>query len=269
MSQFSTYEYINFDNGILDNIIDAVYVITLEKSDRFTNIYTQLNDLKLCKTNIIQINKRYNEHYNPSLYAQNSMSHLLYNNIQIFKHSNKYNYNNILILEDDFIFDASIKNQSVINHFEDFINKNKNFNLIYLGNTPIIINPFSNSYFINAYLNGQAHSIIYSKKARNIVYNNYKNKNYTWIHLHDIWYNFILNKRYYYYKNICYQVLTNTENKSLWTNTFLDLLIKTLKFDEYNVDNYNYYYKYILILHYIFIITIIITIIYIISMYIH
>tara|TARA_B100001175_G_C19501752_1_gene638460 strand:- start:1319 stop:2128 length:810 start_codon:yes stop_codon:yes gene_type:complete len=269
MSQFSTYEYINFDKGILDNIIDAVYVITLEKSDRLTSVYTQLNDFKLCKTNIIRINKRYNEHYNPSLYTQNSMSHLLYNNIQIFKHSNKYNYNNILILEDDFIFDASIKNQSIINHFEDFISKNKNFNLIYLGNVPLIINPFSYDYFINVYFNGQAHSIIYSKKARNIIYDNYKNKNYTWIQLHDIWYNFILNERYYYYKNICYQVFSDTENKDLWTNPFLDLLIKSLKLDEYNIDNYNYYYKYILILHYIIIIIIIITIIYIINMYIY
>lgn len=269
MSKFSTYEYINFDKGILDNIIDAVYVITLEKSDRLTSVYKQLNDLKLCKTNIIQTNKRYNEHFNSSLYIQNSMSHLLYNNIHIIKHSNKYNYNNILILEDDFIFDDSIKKQSVISHFEDFISKNNNFNLIYLGNIPIILNPFSYSYFIDVYLNGQSHSIIYSKKARNIIYDNYKNKNYTWIQLHDIWYNFILDERYYYYKNICYQVLNETENKSLWTNPFLDLLIKSLKLDEYNIDNYNYYYKYILILHYTVIISIIIIIIYIINMYIY
>ena len=31
MNNCSTYEYINFDNGILDNIIEAVYVMLLKK----------------------------------------------------------------------------------------------------------------------------------------------------------------------------------------------------------------------------------------------
>ena len=29
----SKYKYINFNSGILDNIIDAIYVITLENSN--------------------------------------------------------------------------------------------------------------------------------------------------------------------------------------------------------------------------------------------
>tara|TARA_B100000575_G_C23094536_1_gene631192 strand:- start:1010 stop:1276 length:267 start_codon:yes stop_codon:yes gene_type:complete len=85
----SKYKYINFNSGILDNIIDAIYVITLEKSHRLKNVYKQINDLKLCKTNIIQINKKYKEYYINELYKQISSYHLYYNNIQIFKHAKK------------------------------------------------------------------------------------------------------------------------------------------------------------------------------------
>ena len=34
MNKCSSYKYINFKNGILDNIVDDVYVILLENSDR-------------------------------------------------------------------------------------------------------------------------------------------------------------------------------------------------------------------------------------------
>ena len=178
------------------------------------------------------------------------MSHLLYNNIQIFKHAENNNFNNILILEDDFIFDNNIKDKIIKSKFENFINKNKQFNLIYLGNIPLALNIFNFSNFINVYANGQAHSIIYSKKARDIIIHNYNNKKRMYIDQHDIWYNFILNKRYFYYKNICYQVQEETENKKLWSNFIFDISIKLLKFDKYNIDNYNYFYLYIYILHY-------------------
>ena len=257
MSNLSRYDYINFKKGHWDSFIDAIYVITLEKSKRQSNVYKQINKFKLCKRNIIQINKKYTESYNPELYKQNSSNHLLYNNIQIFKHAESNDFNNILILEDDFIFDDNIENNIIKNKFEKFINKNKDFNLIYLGNIPLVFNIFNYSNLINVYINGQAHSIIYSKNARNIIIDNYNNKKRMWIDQHDIWYNFILNKRYFYYKNICYQVQEETENKKLWSNCIFDIFIKLLEFDKYNIDNYNYFYIYIYILHYITLILII------------
>ena len=41
------FDYIRFDNGLLDKIIDAVYVILLENSDRTENVYKQINHYKL------------------------------------------------------------------------------------------------------------------------------------------------------------------------------------------------------------------------------
>ena len=251
MNKYRTYKYVKFKKGILDNIIDAVYVITLEKSKRLLNVYKQLYDLKLCKINIIQINKKYKEKCNCNLYKQNTSHHLWNNNIEIFKHAEKKNYNNILILEDDFIFDNIIKKKQIIEKFEKFLKNNKNFNLIYLGNLPILLNPFIYSSFVNVYCTGQAHSIIYSKKARNIIIDNYEKKNYMWIDQHDMWYNFFLNERYFYYKCLCYQRLVNTENKKLWSNKFIDNFIKLFKLDKCNINNYNFYNKIIYILNFI------------------
>ena len=39
------YKFITFDTGILDSIIDAVYVITLENSPRKKNVISQINKL--------------------------------------------------------------------------------------------------------------------------------------------------------------------------------------------------------------------------------
>ena len=55
------YKYIQFSKGILDNIIDAVYVITLENDKNYNNIMKQINNLKLSKNNYIQINKKFTD----------------------------------------------------------------------------------------------------------------------------------------------------------------------------------------------------------------
>ena len=262
MTIYNSYKYINFDKGLLDNIIDAVYVIVLENSSRINNVYTQINNLKLCKTNIIQLNKRYNEVYNKNLYKQTTYYHLLYNNIEIFKHANNNNYNNILVLEDDFIFTNSIKCNKTIKDLENFINT-KIFNLIYLGNIPILYIPIKYDNFYYVILNGQAHSIIYSKNGRNIIINQYnKNKNikYLTYEHHDIWYNGFINNRYFYYKSICYQVLENTENSISWNNASSQYVINIFSLNKKKTNNYNNFYTFMYILHIICIVCIIIII---------
>jgi hypothetical protein len=49
MNKCTKYDYIEFNKGLLDNCIDAVYVILLEGSDRTKNVYSQINKFKLCK----------------------------------------------------------------------------------------------------------------------------------------------------------------------------------------------------------------------------
>jgi hypothetical protein len=244
----STYKYINFNSGILDNVIDAVYVITLEKSHRLKSVYKQINNLKLCKRNIIQINKKYKDYYISELYKQNSAYHLYYNTIQILKDANNKNYNNILILEDDFIFTKYIKNKNVIKDLEKFT-KTIDFNLLYLGCKPLYVLPSTNYKFLYLLWGSQTHSTIYSRKSRNFLLNYYNIKKKVCFGFHDIHYNVILNKKYFYYKSLCYQLSENTENRKLWNTLIHDICIYIFKLDKKKNNGINHFYLFIYILH--------------------
>lgn len=251
MIECNSYDYIEFDKGILDKCIDAVYVILLEGSDRQTNVYKQINDFKLCKKNYIQINKSYKKCYIEELYKQNSSYHLLYNNIEIFKHSKKNNFNNILILEDDFIFTENIKNINIIKDIEGFI-ETTNFNLLYLCNLFIFLPNLYNIKFPYVLLNGLAHSIIYSKRSRDIIVEKYKldkDIKYLLFENHDIWYNSFLDKKYFYYRPLCFQILNNTENKKGWSNSFIDFILHIFKLDTEPISGMNNYYIIIYIIY--------------------
>ena len=109
MNKCSEYKYISFNRGILDNLIDAVYVILLNGSKRSKFVYQQIYDYKLSKNNFIQINESFKNCYNNTMCKQTVGHHLINNNINILKHANEKNYNNILVFEDDFILDPKIK----------------------------------------------------------------------------------------------------------------------------------------------------------------
>ena len=49
------YDNIYFKEGILDDIIDDVYVILLEGTHRTNNVYTQLNEFKSFQTRLVGI----------------------------------------------------------------------------------------------------------------------------------------------------------------------------------------------------------------------
>ena len=236
MNSCSSYEYINFKNGILDGIIDAVYVILLKNSHRAENVYRQINELKLSKNNIIQINEKYKDCY-VDLCEQKPHYHLYYNLVNIFKHANQNNFNNILVLEDDFIFDDQIKDKKIIMDLENFINKN-DFDLYCLGNIGFIL-PTFNFKHIRLKFSGLSHSLIFPKKSRDKVINDYKNNN-CMINPsndphHDIQLSYILKKKYVYYKPLCYQPLEKTENQLNWDNK-LRLKIHQIYFDLIEID---------------------------------
>jgi hypothetical protein len=244
MNKCSKYDYIEFNKGLLDNCIDALYVILLEGSDRKKNVYSQINKFKLCKKNYIQINKSYKKCYIKELKKQNSSYHLLHNNIEIYKHAEINKFNNILILEDDFIFTNEIKNINIIKNIENFI-KNTDFNLLYLGNFFLFVPNLFNIKFPYILLNGTAHSIIYSKKSRKIILEKYRkilDIKYLEFECHDIWYNSFLNNRYFYYKPLCFQSFPMTENRKNWSNNFINFILHFLKIDSEPINGMNNYY---------------------------
>jgi len=250
MSKCTSYDYIHFDNGILDNIIDAVYVILLKKSHRTSAVYRQINEYKLSKNNFIQINEKFTE-CEVSLNKQLPSEHIIYNTVNILKHANNNNFNNILVFQDDFILDREIKDKEVINDLEVFINNN-DFSIYYIGCLPIIFNPFEQKHHKSIFSVAN-HSVIYSKYARDILIHNYnKNNTFTieWYKINlpiykldDIYYNFILNNKYFYHKPLCYQVFEETDNKKQWTNSSIDFVFNIMKLDKDPEYGFHLFYK--------------------------
>ena len=256
MKSCHSYKYINFNRGILDDIIDAVYVITLENDENYNDIMHQINKFKLSKNNYIQINKRYKD-CEIDLCKQASHYHLFHNNIEIFKHANDKNYNNILLLESDFIFDSKIKDNNVILDLKQFINNN-NFNIYYLGVVPINFE-YYNSKHLQLFYNLSCHSSIISRNARNKLIERYKNDkcltNCSFIaksfcHKHDVWLNYNIDQVYCYYIPLCYQPVYGSVNTPVHTTIILKNILMDFT-DKENIDKaWNTLYVILKIFHY-------------------
>ena len=256
------YDNIYFKEGILDEIVDAVYVILLEGSNRTNNVYKQLNEFKLCKNNHIQINKGYkkcNKNFNNNKINSSNID-IIDSNIHVFNDAKQKNYNNILYLQDDFILDEAIKDNFHINNLKKFINNN-NFNLYNLGCFSFLTLPTNYLTTLKSYFYLSAQSIIFSKKSRNIILKNYKNIKINKYIQDDIWYNSILDKKYYYYRPLCYQTFPLTENrKTCWSSfLILNFFISLFKLDKQVQPGWTFIY----IGNYLFIILIILIILFI------
>ena len=109
-----------FNDRFLNNSVDATYIIHLENNGRYNHIQEQLSEYH--PTNIVYIlfNKGYKKSKKKS-FINNPPLDLVDSFLEIFKHAEINNYNNILILEDDFIFSEKIKDTENINN----VNKNR------------------------------------------------------------------------------------------------------------------------------------------------
>tara|TARA_B110000858_G_scaffold197147_1_gene257853 strand:- start:5149 stop:5961 length:813 start_codon:yes stop_codon:yes gene_type:complete len=201
---------INKNKGVFDNSIDATYIIYLEGNiKRLNSIKEQLSNITPTKKIHILINKGWRKSKKNS-YITNTAKDLVDCNITCFRHAKKYNYNNILILEDDFIFD-NINNfdSSIINNFlKDNINNKISF---YLGTLPFVFIPYS-KYIYRGIINIYTHSVVFTKKIREDILN----YNYKTIFCWDIFQNYYNYNKYYYHKPLCFQIIEETDNSKNW-----------------------------------------------------
>ena len=206
------FEKNNYEKGILDNSVDATYIIHLSDNGRLNHIQEQLKEYQPTKTVYIVFNQGFKK-CKKKLIEQVSYQDLTDAFLQCFKHANEQNYDNILILEDDFIFSPRIKDPKNITCVNDFLNSKKDEEFIYyLGCNPIVIVPYSyNLKQYKSYKSCSTHAIVYSKKTRT------KPLNLQLKHWDVIIENGIPN-RYLYYTPLCYQTYPNTENKLTWSN---------------------------------------------------
>ena len=220
-----SFELIENNNGLFDRSIDTTYVIHLEGNGRLESIKNQFKNYIPSKKIYILHNKGFKSGLKDD-FITNTAQDLDDAYLTIFKHSQNNHFKNILILEDDFIFDKKINDKEITDDINQFIvkktAKNENF-MYYLGCIPNTIQEYNKNHF--KCLNGwMTHSIIYSEnfiknvledsKLQEDIFTKYigwdvfiekyikKNKDF---------------KRYLYKDCLCYQAFTETENlKTCW-----------------------------------------------------
>jgi hypothetical protein len=242
----------NFNDGIFKNTVDATYIIHLENNNRLTHIMDQLSIYHPTDIVYICFNKGYKKCKKQD-FIIDPPSDLIDAFITIFKHAKIMNYNNILILEDDFIFSKDILNKKHINNINDFLIKHNNDDFIYLlGCLPFFMIPYNLHSYRNISLG--THAVIYSTKNRKNILNNIDQKK---INEWDGYLNKNFINKYCYYKPLCYQLCEETENSKYWNKNnnniiiqkivlinaiVLKYLYKILKMDKKPEPGFSYFY---------------------------
>ena len=210
-SKCYTFEKNTYPSGLLDSFIDATYIIHLKDNGRLDHILEQLKEYQPTSTIYIAHNKGFKK-CDKKLIEQASYQDLTDAFLQCFKHADSQGYNNILILEDDFIFSSDIKNPGHINSIRQFVLSKEGDDFIYyLGCVPIFIIPKSVGSHYLSLKSLTTHAIIYSKKARSKI-TDFSGKHW------DVIVEKNIGSRYLYYKPLCYQTFPETENKKEWAD---------------------------------------------------
>ena len=222
-----SYKYID---GLKLCYIDMIYILTLENSNRLSNINNRIFDYNIT----IQINKGY-KNCKKKLYKQTSIYDINDAFYNCFLHATNMNYKNIMILEDDFIFDNKINPKDhivILNEIGGFIKNNK-YDIYHLGPIMHFSIPYTLKHHRCLFMQS-AHSCIYS-----INYMKYYIKKYNTLTIrNDMLWNDINIIKYKYYRPICYQLFPITENQKYWINKFYKYSIKIFKLDKYYFPGY-------------------------------
>ena len=205
-----TFKKIIYENVLLNNV-DATYIIHLKDNGRIEHIKQQLKEYHPTKIVYIVFNEGFKK-CEKSEFIKTTSQDLVDVNVHILKHSKSMNYNNILILEDDFIFSEKIKDKFHQNNIFDFLNKNSNKPFIYLlGCAPQILIPYD-YYNYRPIASIGLHAVIYNAQMRDIILS-CNQEDIT--DLEDLLYTFF-KYRYTYYTPLCYQLFPDTENSKGW-----------------------------------------------------
>ena len=228
-----SFEKLNYESGLLDKNVDVTYIIHLENSQRYDNILKQLEKNKPTKIVYILQNKGYIKCKKEGIKSPHADLTDCY--LQIFKHAQRQDHGNILILEDDFVFNEKIKEKEHVTNINNFLEKKGDDNFIYfLGAIPWFLIPYD-SYNYRCMCSTGTHSVIYSKSHRDDFLENFNRKMLVtdW----DINYNINFTSRFIYYIPLCYQICSNTDNSknSKFQNKYMSFASDVVTYCHYNI----------------------------------
>ena len=267
------YKFLPYETtmqGVLDNCVDATYIIHLKGNGRMPNIEKQLKRIIPTKTTYIIENPGFKT-CKKILREQKSQYDLIDAFLNAFYHAKENNYNNILILEDDFMWNDNLNDEKVGNSICNFINEKNDTNFIYsLGCAPFM--KINMGYEHQRCLfPATAHSIIYGKKFREKMLESKSRESITPIfQLFTHWdfqIYYMERTNYFCYKSpLCYQIFPQTENQKNWPTLggiiFIQLgIIRLLKLDKqpspgfeilYVVGDVTFYILLLIVIYFIY-----------------
>jgi hypothetical protein len=250
------FEKLKYNSGFLDKCIDATYIIHLRNNGRLEHVQEQLQMYQPTKTIYIVFNEGY-KNVNKGSHVHNPPTDLVDAFIQTFKHAEKEQYKNILILEDDFIFNKKIKNKKIQEDICSFLSKNHNKDFQYsLGCIPFIKYPFDLwGKHYNTIGRFTTHAVIYTLKNRQKILKRDITTILDWdgdrLGTTDV---------YMYHIPLCYQLFPDTENMKYWAYSSIlispiiiinKIFIKLLRLDVQIEPGYSIVYAACNILNYI------------------
>jgi hypothetical protein len=206
------YEDLCFSEPLFRTEIDVTYVIHLEGNGRYESAIQQLEQYPITERVHILHNRGFKKcEKNPHI--RSPPYDLTDAFLQIFKHAYENKYENILILEDDFIFDEKIRSDFHRKNIVEFLQKRDSESfLYYLGCVPALLIPYDSYHYRAGYTCGM-HSVIYSKKYREAIMNYEQVDINDWDLFNNICFR---GSRYVYYTPLCYQLIPVTENSKSW-----------------------------------------------------
>jgi hypothetical protein len=233
------------EGGLLDNCVDATYIIHLESdTERMDQVIQQLDIFHPTKIVYIVYNKGFSA-CEKGLHENTPPIDLVDAFLTVFKDAREKGYNNILVLEDDFIFDDSIRDPIIRENIFDFLQKHCNESFIYvLGCLPMIQLPYSYKHRI-ALCKAGTHAVIYPPLFREEVLSIDQTTIIDW----DVYTN-VYCRQYMYNQPLCYQLFPATDNQKHWFHVpgFSEMFAysrSTLQLDKSVEPGYSFFYGFI------------------------
>jgi len=236
------------NHGTLDACIDATYIIHVKGNGRMSQVLEQIRQFPPSKTIYIhrrqRLQRRQQRQQRQRLQSSPSPSiDLIHAYCTIFKHASKRYDGNILVLEDDFFFNKSIREKGVQEEIAAFVNQKKDACFMYyLGCIPFIQIPQR-----RVILSCGTHACIYSRVLRERTLKN--KETILSIGDWDIYHN-LYSTRYLYKEPVCYQLFPHTENSKQWGQYFcgigslLSFLFRLVGLDKRVNPGYRLFYLY-------------------------
>ena len=205
-----TYTKWTFPESLF-SIVDVTYILYLRGSPRIADIERQIKNSPPTKIVYLVTNDGYKKSHRPFLLEQSTLADCCYSHYNACDHAHKHGYNNILVLEDDFIFEKDILDLNNIKSIEKFILGN-DIQRYFLGCIPFMLVPSSLNLHHYKMINGGAsHAVIHTKRGIEKFLQDYQQDPKSLLQI-DMY--FAQNEAYTFHKSLCTQIFPMTQNRS-------------------------------------------------------